>query len=213
MHLRATVTDSHQQVLEQQINCLTQPPILAFPDFSLPFVLHTDASSKGLGAILYQKRNGKLRVIAYGLQTLSAPEKNYNLHSGKLEFLALKWAITEKFHNYLYYAPLFTIYSDNPLMYVLSTVKLNATGSRWVAELTDFNFTVKYRPGKENIDADGLSQVPLDVENLMAECTEEMSYDAVGATVMAVETQFEPNASWSMPTSICTTLDTQGNSV
>lgn len=104
-----------------------------------------------------------MRVIAYGSRTLSVSEKNYHLHSGKLEFLALKWAITERFRDYLYYAPFFTVYSDNnPLTYVLSTAKLNATGSRWVAELADFNFTIKYRPGKENIDADSLLRMSVD---------------------------------------------------
>lgn len=94
-------------------------------------------------------------MIAYGSRTLTAAEKNDNLHSGKLEFLALKWAITEKFRDYLYYAPFFTVYSDNnPLTYILSTAKLNATGCRWVAEW------VKYRPGRENIDADSLSRMP-----------------------------------------------------
>ncbi|XP_072567747.1 uncharacterized protein [Paramormyrops kingsleyae] len=65
---------------------------------------------EGLGAILYQKQGGKLRVIAYGSRTLTAPEKNYHLHSGKLEFLALKWAICERFRDYLYYSPPFTAY-------------------------------------------------------------------------------------------------------
>lgn len=207
-------TGSHQQILEQLIDCLIKPPILAFPDFSQPFVLHTDASNKGLGAVLYQKQNGKLRVIAYGSRTLSTSERNYHLHSGKLEFLALKWAITEKFRDYLYYAPFFTVYSDNnPLTYVLSTAKLNATGSRWVAELADFTFTIKYRPGKENIDADSLSRMPVDVEKFMNECTEEMSYDAVGTTAQAVETQPESNASWSMAISIKSLLDAQDTSV
>lgn len=74
-----------------------------------------------------------------------------------MEFLALKWVLTERFCNYLYYAPFFIVYSDNnPFTYVLSTSKLNATGSRWVAELADFNFTIKYRPDKENMDADFL---------------------------------------------------------
>ncbi|KAI3361285.1 hypothetical protein L3Q82_013460, partial [Scortum barcoo] len=62
-------------------------------DFELPFVLHTDASDKGLGAVLYQSQGGKLRVIGYGSRTLTSAEKNYRLHSGKLEFLALKWAV------------------------------------------------------------------------------------------------------------------------
>jgi len=189
----------HQSVLEQLIDCLVQPPVLGFPDFTQPFILHTDASNQGLGAVLYQRQNGKLRVIAYGSRTLTAAEKNYNLHSGKLEFLALKWAITDKFRDYLYYAPFFTVFSDNnPLTYVLSTAKLNATGCRWVAELADFHFTVKYRPGRENIDADSLSRMPLDMETYMKECSKEMSYDVVGAATQAVDHQDESSAAWSM---------------
>ena len=156
-------TDQHQQALEQLIDCLLQPPVLGFPDFSQPFIVHTDASHQGLGAVLYQNQDGKLRVIAYGSRTLTAAEKNYHLHAGKLEFLALKWVVTDKFRDYLYYAPTFTAYSDNnSLTYILSTAKLNATTSRWVAELADFHFTIKYRHGKENSDADALSRMPLD---------------------------------------------------
>lgn len=192
-------SDVHQSVLEQLIDCLVQPPVLGFPDFTQPFVLHTDASNQGLGAVLYQRQNGKLRVIAYGSRTLTTAEKNYNLHSGKLEFLALKWAITDKFRDYLYYAPFFTVFSDNnPLTYVLSTAKLNATGCRWVAELADFHFTVKYRPGRENIDADSLSRMPLNMETYMEECSEEMSYDVVSAATQAVDHQDESSAAWSM---------------
>ena len=191
--------DVHQSVLEQLIDCLVQPPVLGFPDFTQPFILHTDASNQGLGAILYQRQNGKLRVIAYGSRSLTAAEKNYNLHSGKLEFLALKWAITDKFRDYLYYAPFFTVFSDNnPLTYILSTAKLNATGCRWVAELADFHFTVKYRPGRENIDADSLSRMPLDMETYMEECSKEMSYDSVSAATQAVDHQNESSAAWSM---------------
>ena len=76
-----------------------------------------------------------LRVIVYGSQTLKPTEKNYHPHSGKLEFLALKWAICEQFRDYLYYAPSFIIYTDNnTLTYVLSSTKLNATGLRWIGE-------------------------------------------------------------------------------
>lgn len=196
-------TERHQQILEQLIGYLVQPPVLGFPDFSQSFILHTDASNNGLGAVLYQKQNGKLRVIAYGSRTLSVAEKNYHLHSGKLEFLALKWAITEKFRDYLYYATFFTVYSDcNPLTYILSSAKLNATTSRWVAELADFHFSIKYRPGRENIDADSLSRMPEDAEALMHECTEEMPYDAVGTTAQAVELQTESSALWSMAISV-----------
>lgn len=134
----------HQGALEKLITLLTNPPFLAYPDFDLPFVLHTDASDQGLGAVLYQRQNGKLRVIGYGSRTLTPAERNYHLHSGKLEFLALKWAVCEKFRDYLYYAPHFTIYTDNnPLTYVMSTAKLNAVGHRWVGELADFRFDIR----------------------------------------------------------------------
>ena len=122
-------TQEHQKVLETLLDCLTSPPVLAFPDFELPFLLNTDASADGLDAVLYQRQHGKLRVVAFGSRSLSPSEKNYYLHSGKLEFLALKWAVTEKFRDYLYHAPEFTVYSDNnTLTYVLSTAKFNATG-------------------------------------------------------------------------------------
>lgn len=153
---------------------LVSPPVLAYVDFNLPFTLHTDASERGLGAILYQRQDGKLRVIGYSSRTLTAAEKNDRLHSGKLEFLALKWAMCEKFRDYLFYAPHFTVYTDNnPLTYVMSMTKLNAVGHRWVGELSDFWFDVKYHSGKANIDRDTFSRIPLDMEAYEAECTEQ----------------------------------------
>ena len=114
------------------------------------------------------------------------------MHAGKLEFLALKWAITEKFRDYLFYATSFTVYTDNnALTYVLSSAKLSAVGHRWVAELADFNFDIKYRPGKLNIDADVLSHLPLDPNKYMENCTAEMEKDAICATIQAVILQGE----------------------
>ena len=60
------------------LGCLTSPPILAFrPDIELPFLLNTDASADGLGAVLHQRQHGKLRVVAFGSRSLSLSEKNY----------------------------------------------------------------------------------------------------------------------------------------
>lgn len=172
--------EKHQQILERLVDMLMEPPVLAYPDFNHPFTLHTDASQKGLGAVLYQHQDEKLRVIAYGSRTLTPAEQNYHLHSGKLEFLALKWAICDKFRDYLFYAPHFTVFTDNnPLTYVLSTAKLNAVGHRWVGQLADFRFDIRYRPGKSNIDADTLSRCPLDINTLMTQCSEELSEEAV----------------------------------
>ena len=125
------------------IHRLTSPPVMAFPDFTKPFVLYTDASQEGLGAVLYQEQEGKLRVLGYASRTLTPSEENYHMHAGKLEFLALKWAVTEKFRDYLFYASSFTVYTDNnPLTYILSSAKLSAVRHRWVAELADFKITI-----------------------------------------------------------------------
>ena len=59
-------TEEHQERLNLLIDLLMQPGVLAYPDFEQPFVLHTDASSEGLGAVLYQEQGGKLRVVGYG---------------------------------------------------------------------------------------------------------------------------------------------------
>ena len=189
---RVTWTDEHQERLDLLIHQLTSPPVMAFPDFTKPFVLHTDASQEGIGAVLYQEQDGKLRVLGYASRTLTPAEKNYHMHAGKLEFPALKWAITKKFRDYLYYAPSFTVYTDNnPLTYILSSAKLSAVGHRWVAELADFNFNIKYRPGKTNIDADVLSRIPIDLDKYMKDCTAEMEKDAICATIQAVLYQGE----------------------
>lgn len=90
-------SQTHQDTLNMLIDCLSQPPILGYPDVRQPFVLHCGASHEGLGAVLYQRQAGKMAVIGYGSRTLTPPEKNYHLNSGKLEFLSLKWAICKRF--------------------------------------------------------------------------------------------------------------------
>ena len=150
-------TERQQHAFDEIRKKLAEPPILAYADYSQPFQLHTDASTTGLGAVLYQTQDGIDRVVSYASRSLKDSEKNYPAH--KLEFLALKWAITEKFHDYLYGSS-FEVYTDNnPLTYVFSTAKLDATGHRWLAALSNYNCTLKYRSGKKNGDADGLSRM------------------------------------------------------
>ena len=152
--------EKHKLIVESLLEKLKSPPILAYPDFEEPFVVHCDASQTGLGAVLYQKQHGSLRVISYASRSLTPAEKNYHLHSGKLEFLALKWAVCDKYREYLYYSKPFTVFSDNnPLSYVLTSAKLNATGMRWVTALSQFQFVVKYRPGKSSDDCDFMSRL------------------------------------------------------
>ena len=106
--------------------CMTAP-VLAFADLEKPFLLETDTSALGLGAVLQQVQvDRKLHPVAYASRALRKGEKNY--HSSKLEFLALKWAVTEQFREYLYYKP-FTVRTDNnPLTFILTTPNLDACG-------------------------------------------------------------------------------------
>ena len=100
--------------------------VLVFPDFDKPFLLETDASKEGLGVVLSQKQDdGHYHHVAFGSRTLTPSEQNY--HSSKLEFLALKWSVTEHFKEYLAYTP-FTVCTDNnPLTYMLTTPNLDTT--------------------------------------------------------------------------------------
>ncbi|XP_024658169.2 retrovirus-related Pol polyprotein from transposon opus [Maylandia zebra] len=151
-------TPSCEEAFTTLIEKLTSAPVLGFADPRKAYVLHTDASSHGLGAALYQEEDGRLRVIAYASRGLSNCERRYPTH--KLEFLALKWAVTDKFADYLYGADFTVMTDNNPLTYVLTSAKLDATGHRWLAALSNFNFNIQYRAGKRNQDADGLSRRP-----------------------------------------------------
>ena len=155
--------EDQDKAFQALIKHLTGPPVLCYPDFSKPFLLRTDASKQGLGAVLCQEQeSGDVRVVAYGSRTLRKAEENYSTH--KLEFLALYWAVTKQFHHYLYGAPSFVVTTDhNPLTYVQTTAKLDAVGHRWMADLGGYNFVVNYKPGKLNCDADALSRRPIEV--------------------------------------------------
>ena len=116
---------------------------------------------KGLGAVLSQKHsNGQYHPIAYASHIMNEAEQRY--HSNKQEFLALKWAVTKQFHEYL--SPYgknmneFVVCTDNNrLTYIFSTANLNAAGQRWVAHLASYNFALEYQKGKDNTVANFLS--------------------------------------------------------
>ena len=152
-------TERCQEAFECLISCLTSPPIIGYPDFHLPFTVHVDASSTGLGAALYQTQKGRPTVIAYGSRTLSPDERNYSAYHR--EFLALKWAVAEKFQDYLYGSRFHMITDSNPLTYLVSSAKLSPTDHRWLSSLAVFDFKISYRCGKANGDADGLSHIPV----------------------------------------------------
>ena len=146
-----------QEAFEALQRLCMESPIMAYADFKSLFVLHMDASGDGLGAVLYQVQEGQKRVIAYASRSLSKSERNYPVH--KLEFLALKWAITDKFQEYLYSSEFQVCTNNNTLTYVLTTAKLDAKGHRWVAALSNYTFSIIYKPGKGHVDANALSHI------------------------------------------------------
>ena len=80
-------------------------------------------------------------------------------HSSKLEFLALKWAITEQFREYLQYQPFTMCTDNNPLTYILMTPNLDVLGHRWEVALAGYNMKLEYLKGSDNKVADALSHV------------------------------------------------------
>ena len=152
--LTVAALDAFQQL---KMKCM-MAPVLAFADFNKPFRLETDTSGDGLGAVLSQKQaDGKFHPVAYASWSLKGSEAKY--HSSKLEFLALKWAGINQFHEYLQYKPFQVKTDNNSLTYIMTSPNLDATGHRWGAVLANFNMSLEYQKGVDNKVADCLSHV------------------------------------------------------
>ena len=189
---------AHEAFDRQKAACL-QAPILSFPDFNKLFLLETDASGRGLGAVLSQKQaDGWYHPIAYTSRVMNETEQRY--HSNKQEFLALKWAVTEQFHEYL--SPYgknrneFVVHTDNnPLTYIFSSANLDAAGQQWVAHLTSYNFSLEYQKGKDNTVADFLSQMNERLpEEEVQEYLNQIPYPGVKAVLDNTITPIEEHA-------------------
>lgn len=137
---------------------LTTPPLLAYPDFSKPFLLTTDASNESLGAVLSQGTVGKDRPIAYASRTLNAAERRYS--TIEKELLAIVWAV-KNFRCYLL-GRKFTVYSDHqPLKGVFNTKDPSSRLIRFHHKLSEYDYHIEYKPGRKNSNADALSRIPV----------------------------------------------------
>lgn len=148
-------TDKQQNAFDRLKARLIEEPILRYPDFNIPFILFTDASKTGLGAVLSQKKDGKEYVVAYASRTTNKAEENYPITD--LECLAIVWAV-KHFHHYL--SQPFIVVTDHAALKWLQTYK-NPKGrrARWIMDLQQYKFTIEHRSGKSNSNADALSRM------------------------------------------------------
>lgn len=135
---------------------LTSSSVLQYPDFSQPFVLTTDASNYAIGAVLSQGPVGKDRPISFASRTLNKSETGYSVI--EKELLAIVWAL-KYFRPYLY-GNEFTLYTDHkPLTYLYNLKDTSGKMLRWRLAIEEFKYEIKYRAGKQNVVADGLSRI------------------------------------------------------
>ena len=135
---------------------LCSAPVLSYPHLDKEFVLQTDASDCGLGAVLAQKDSqGNEHVVAYASRTLNDREKHYS--AMEKEALAVVFA-TQNFRVYLLGKP-FKLITDNRALTWLHSLEPKGRIARWIMDLQEFSFTVQHRAGKDNANADALSRL------------------------------------------------------
>ena len=141
----------------------------------------------------FQIQDGSIRVISFGSRTLTGSEEKY--HSSKL--LGLKGTICDHFKDYLFYSPHFEVYTDfNPLTYIKTSCKVNATGQRWVNELASFNFAIHYKQGSQDHIVDNLSRFSIHKDNSISEYSDLCDAGEVKSILDAAVNQQENNESW-----------------
>ncbi|CAB4427343.1 unnamed protein product [Rhizophagus irregularis] len=150
--------DKQQKALKEIKEKLINYPILQHPNFEKEFILITDASGEGLGAILEQlDENNREIVISYASRSLINAEKNYPIT--ELECLAVFWGI-KYFHKYLFGRKFKVITDHAALKGFMSTSKVpKGKRGRWMMELQQYDFEIIHRPGKENKNADAMSRL------------------------------------------------------
>ena len=148
--------ESHENAFQALKRCLVGPPILRLPQFDKPFILRTDASDTGLGAILLQGTEGEEMPVAYASKKLLDREKNYSVI--EKECLAVVWGVS-KFHRYLFGKEFILETDHQPLTYLNKSKMANSRLMRWALALQPYRMRIRSIRGKDNVGADYLSRV------------------------------------------------------
>ena len=147
---------------------LTEAPVLVYPRFGEGehFLLETDASGIGLGAVLSQKQSdGKYHPVAYASRSLQPNEKNYPI--SELETLAIVWAV-KYFRAYLLGHPCTVLTDHAACVSLLNTPRPSAKLARWAMAIQEMDLMIKHRSGRSNAGADALSRHPCDTAHVSA---------------------------------------------
>ncbi|CAF4565668.1 unnamed protein product, partial [Rotaria sp. Silwood2] len=162
-------TEAEQLAFDQLKEAITSPAILILPDPSQPYIIRTDASRVGIGAVLLQKQppddNDKSTIsiykpVAFASRGLKPAEKKYS--AIELEALAIWWSVTQKFRSYIEGQQFFLETDHKPLLSLMKKPYHNARIARWMTTLQQYDMIIQYIPGKENTTADALSRYPVD---------------------------------------------------
>lgn len=147
---------NHEKAFLSLKKMLTSSPVLKLPDLSQEFILRTDASDTGIGAVLLQEENDKAMPVAYASRKLLPREKNYAII--ERECLAIVWGI-QKFEPYLYGREFVLETDHQPLTYLNRTRTANGRLMRWALLLQPYRFRLRAIKGCDNVGADYLSRV------------------------------------------------------
>jgi hypothetical protein len=148
----------HQTAFDALKHCLAHKITLSFPNYDYPFIIATDASSVGVSGVLSQIIDGCERPVAFTSRVLSKTEKNYSTY--ERELIGILFSL-QQFRPYVW-GQKFDLFTDHAPLTWLKTVKHpNSRLVNWLTQLAEYNFTVKYKRGSENTNADALSRAPL----------------------------------------------------
>ena len=153
-------TSESDEAFQRLKEAMTHAPVLAYPTSEDPFVLDTDASNQGIGAVLSQLQDGKERVVAYYSRVLHKAERRYCVT--RKELLGVVEGV-RNFHHYLYGRKFLVRTDHGALQWLLNFKNPEGQLARWLEQLGTYDFDIQHRPGRQHGNADALSRRPCGV--------------------------------------------------